>query len=145
MPKYGGIPYGRYRYFEVSYYSYSDELIWLDQTVGQIRRYCQTLSQEVKLEEGEQSNTSKCNPISGKLEKIIEDKKHPARKWLIKQNAYFGTRKRKSVTVDDYFQSANAPLMLSPQIIEDIFQLGFMPNEIVKAYRLAYTSDQLPI
>jgi hypothetical protein len=153
--------YGRYRYFEVPYYSEGEELVWLDKTVWQIRRYCQTLNYEVELDNGEKRNLlnlnlekiknseqlrpHKFNLISGQLEKIIANKKHPARKWLIKDNFFFGTRGRKSINVPNYMQSANPPLMLSPQIIEEIFDLGYMPNQIVEAYRKEYKLNNLPI
>ncbi len=153
--------YGRYRYFEVSYYSCGEELVWLDKTVWQIRRYCQVLNDEFVLENGEKRNLfdlnlqriknseqnppHKCNLISGQLEKIIADKTHPARKWLIKQNVFFGTRERKSIIVSSYMQSANAPLMLHPEIIEAISELGFMPKQLVVEYREEYRLNNLPI
>lgn len=153
--------YGRYRYLEVSYYSLGEELVWLDKTVWQIRRYCQTLNDEVELESGEKRSLlnlnlqriknselkppHKCNLISGQLEKIIADKKHPARKWLVMQNAFFATRERKSIKFPNFMQSQNAPLMLHPEIIEAISELGFMPKQLIEAYRNEYKLDNLPI
>lgn len=153
--------YGSYRYLEASYYSFGTELVWLDKTVWHLRRYCQVLNEEIELENGDKRNLlslnleriknsnlkppHKCNLISGELEKIVANKNHPARKWLIKQNIFFGSRERKSIQVSGYSEGKNAPLMLHPEIIEAVAELGYIPNKVLTAYREQYRLGNLPI
>lgn len=153
--------YGRYRYLETSYYSLGEEIIWLDKTVWHVRRYCQVLNQDIQFPSGEKRNLlttnleriknselkppHRCNLISGELEKIVSNKNHPARKWLIKQNIFFGSRARKSILISNYSESKNAPLMLHPEIIEMVAELGYMPQKVLNEYREQFRLGNLPI
>jgi hypothetical protein len=71
----------------------------------------------------------------GLLEKILDDKQHPARKGLIWQNAFFGSRRRRAVSIPSGLYAVNAPLWLSPEIVEDVLEYVFLPKEIAQGYR----------
>lgn len=73
--------------------------------------------------------------MSGVLEKLLADKKHPARKALIRQNLFFGSRTRKRVKVPQSFRATNSPLSLNPEILEEVLRYVFLPKEVVNAYR----------
>ncbi len=143
--------YGRFRYLETPFYVFGYELCQLDKTIWEIRRYCRTLNYSITLHDGSPTNmlsnelmlieTSEMKPpqhfrISGGfIEKILDDKKHPARKPLVWQNLYFGGRSRRTVRLARFFQSTNSPLSLHPEILDDVQQYVYLPKEIVEIYR----------
>ena len=147
--------FGRFRYLESSFYIHGPKLVELDKTVWEIRRYCKMLDYEIRLSSGEQfnmmaielerisrsevENPQKFRLSGGTLEEIIEKKNQPARKALIWQNAFFGSSRRRKVTMPSYMHATNAPLSLHPEILEEVLRYVFLPKEVVKAYRQELT------
>ncbi len=127
--------YGPYRYFEISNVGFGADLVTLDRTVWELRRYC-TLAkgpQEAKLRDGYPAPRVR---LPGEtLEKIIDDTKNQAREPLLWQNGFFGKRARRTVRLRKWFQAHNAPLYLNPQILEEILKYVFLPKDLVEGYR----------
>lgn len=143
--------FGRFRYLEVSYYIHGAQLVHLDQAVWDIRRYCRVLNYEIMCSNGKTKNmlnleldaikrtedkAAQCFQINGGLlEKIIEDKAHPARKALVWQNLFFGKALRKRVSMLTPSSAVNSPLYLYPEILEEVLKYVYLPKEVVSAYR----------
>jgi len=142
--------FGRFRYLEASYYIHGPKLVELDRTVWEIRRYCRVLNYEVKLPDGsmkqmlpielesiEQSKHApphKSRIIGGALEKILDKKDDAARGPLIWQNGFFGSKRRKTVTMHVRFQGKNSPLSLHPEILDELKEYVYISKEIIEAY-----------
>ena len=142
---------GEYRYLDVSYAVHGYALVDLDRAIWDLRRYCQVLdvfdevlpeSERRILDEAHQRlRDSKTQPphefrlSNGYLERVLTDKKHPARSTLIWNNAFFGERKRKSIRARHYLNAENAPLYLFPHMLDQILEYVFVPKELAKAYR----------
>lgn len=143
--------FGEYRYLDVSYAVHGYALVDLDRAVWDLRRYCQVLdvfdkvlpeSEQRMLDEvHQQLRQSKIQPphefrlSNGYLERVLKNKKHPARTALIWNNAFFGERKRKSIRARQYLDAENAPLYLFPHMLDQILEYVFVPKELAKAYR----------
>lgn len=143
--------YGSHRYFETSYYSLGREIVTLDRTVWELRRYCTVLDYcleksdgqrkemlEIELrriEQSENDSPQRFVLMGGFLEKVIKSKEHQARKSLLWKNLFFGTSRRKSVRIGGGFYSANAPLFLHPEILDEVLKYILIPQNIVKAYK----------
>ena len=143
--------FGEYRYLDVSYAVHGYALVDLDRAVWDLRRYCQVLDVFGKvLPEWEQRmidaahqqlRESKTQPphefrlSNGYLERVLKNKKHPARTALIWNNAFYGERKRKSIRARQYLDAENAPLYLFPHMLDQILEYVFVPKELAKAYR----------
>lgn len=143
--------YGRFRYLETPFHVLGLEIMQLDMTIWDIRRYCRVLDYEIRSLDGEkksmldielkqiaQSETKPPQSFSimgGELEKIIANKKHPAREPLLWQNLFYGQRKRKHVRLERYMHSTNSPLSLHPEILEDVLNYIFLPKDVKDAYR----------
>lgn len=148
--------YGRFRYLETPFYVLGLELPQLDRTVWEIRRYCTVINYSITLNDGSTKNkldlevqkieNSEKNPpqhfklFGGCLEKIIDDKKHPAREPLVWQNLYYGRRPKKSIRLSRFSHSTNSPLSLHPEILDEVLQYVFLPKEVVQAYRSQQTA-----
>lgn len=143
--------YGRFRYLETPFHVKGLEIMQLDMTVWDIRRYCQVLNHEKWLPNGEKKGMLDLelkaieksetrapqlfHLIGGALEKIVTDKKHPARGPLIWQNLFFGRRPRKKVRLRRYMASTNSPLSLHPEILTDVLEYVFLPKDVISAYQ----------
>lgn len=143
--------YGSHRYFETSYYSVGSEVFTLDRTIWEVRRYCTVLNYSLEKTDGQKKEmlglelrrikqSEKCAPqkfqlLGGYLEKIIRDKKHPARAALIWENLYFGKSLRRTVSHGRRFYAANAPLYLHPEILDEVQKYVLIPGKIADAYR----------
>jgi HEPN domain-containing protein len=128
--------YGPFRYFEVSNFGFGADLITLDRTVWELRRYC-TLAKELhqeKLRKG--FSALRVRILGGYLEKVIDDVKNRAREPLLWQNAFFGKRARKTVKLRNWFQANNAPLYLNPQILDEVLKYVHLPKQVKAAYRV---------
>jgi hypothetical protein len=102
--------YGPHRYLEVSNVAYGAQLVRLDRAVWELRRYC-TLDEppkQAKLRDGFVAPSVRIQ--GGALEKIIDDVNNPARKPLLRHNAFFGRRTRKRIGVTRWLKAHNAPL-----------------------------------
>lgn len=106
----------RHRYLDVSEYSLNKDIVSLDRSVHQVRRFCQCFENfhqfdnDPKIEikklasmiDGE-DRFKDVKPVrihGGQLEKILGNKNHPARSALIYNNPFFCTRKRKKIPID---------------------------------------------
>ena len=143
--------FGRFRYLEGSFHVYGPKLLELDESIWEIRRYCQLINYTISTKEGRTKDmlplelrkiaNSKKRPShklriqGGVIEKILDDKEHPARKPLIWQNFCFGGSTRRKVRVPIHFEAVNAPLTLHPDLLDEICKYVFLPNEVVRAYK----------
>ncbi len=143
--------YGKYRYYENSYYTLGREMVLLDHTVWWLRRYCRVLDYTIRDLQGNEKNlldvelrmiaASEKKPfqhfriMGGYLEEIIKKPGHPARAALVWQNGFFGSRARKMVRIPTGMIAGNAPLLMHPEILDDVMKYVFVPKEAVDAYR----------
>jgi HEPN domain-containing protein len=143
--------FGRHRYLESSFYIHGPKILELDRAVWEVRRYCQIINYDIELDNGEVKNMlgmelekiKKSEGFErrifklpgGFLEKVVEKKDHPSRQALVWQNAFFGLKKRKNVTIPLYSHSTNAPLYLHPEIIDDVVKYVKLPKGVVAEYR----------
>lgn len=148
--------FGTDRYFELSPYLLGHVCIELDRAVWELRRYCQVLEcDESKLLpwEAEQLRISrealemsrekpphKFSLNRGFIETVLADNKHPARGPLLRQNAFFGSRTRRSVRSKSQMQFANSPLLLFPNMIDELVKYVHIPAGTVAAYKTRFAS-----
>jgi hypothetical protein len=127
------------------------KLLQLDLAVWEVRRYCQVLNYEIRTLSGEQKNmllleiqaidNSEKRPpqqfrlIGGSLERIIDNKRHPAREPLLWNNLRYGLRTRKRIKWARHIHSANSPLSLHPEILDDVAEFVHLPKDVERAYR----------
>ncbi|MDE2079954.1 MAG: hypothetical protein KGI90_01255 [Burkholderiales bacterium] len=146
-----------FRYFEVSYANEPFEVARLDLAVSELRRYCQILDWEVDPRDGPRNlpepmlariahaaeNSPKDTCVTdGWLERVIDDREHPARKALVWQNLYFGLSRRKTVKLHGYIEGGNSPLYLRPEILDEVLKYTYLPRRIVKAWRVELSRRQ---
>lgn len=143
--------FGECRYLEISVITYSGQVVDLDRVVWELRKFCTSQGygyiegkkrdskvQRIKLEDiilREGFIPQKYQLPGGFLEKVIDDKKHPARNMLLWQNGFFGKKSRRSVRVRRGFQAVNLPLFNYPEILGEVNKYVHIPKDIAKAYR----------
>lgn len=142
--------FARFRYLESSYYFHGPKIVELDKAVWEIRRYCKVIDYDVDMPNGKKNmleieimtiDYANDQPptnykiLGGLLEKIVEDQNHTSRKALIWQNAFFGKKHRKIVRVPTPFFGVNAPLLLHPEILDEVLKYIYLPKEVVNGYR----------
>ncbi len=143
--------YGRFRYLETPFHLMGPEIAKLDMAAWEIRRYCTPLNYDLTLPDGterpmlqtelkniessEKRPPQKFNLLGGTLEKILADKKHPAREALIWQNLHFGSRMRKRARIPNAFHATNSPLSLYPEILDEVLKYIYLPKDVRAAYR----------
>ncbi|HET6803932.1 MAG TPA: hypothetical protein VFH59_00630, partial [Frateuria sp.] len=71
----------------------------------------------------------------GILEKIIENRGHPAREALIWNNLFFGPSRRKAVKMRPDWEAGNSPLFLSPEIIDEVIKYVSIPKDMAEGVR----------
>jgi hypothetical protein len=126
--------FGTYRYREVSTVAFGPDLVRLDRTVWELRRYCvPNASPQIELRTG--MLPPKIRVPGGVLEKIIDDRGNPAREPLLRHNAFFGNRTRRKVRKLGWITASNAPLFLYPQLLPEVQQYVHVPERVVQAYR----------
>jgi HEPN domain-containing protein len=146
--------YARHRYYETPYYTEGYELFSLDRAVWEIRRYARVMDYSIKTKDGKDKNlllhevaknesAEKCPPQSftifgGRLEAIIAKRGHPSREPLLWQNAFFGSKHRKSVTLPSRGEFGNSPLSLHPEILDEIVKYVWLPKDLISAYRKSH-------
>ncbi|MER9912462.1 hypothetical protein NKJ71_17705 [Mesorhizobium sp. M0050] len=140
---------GRWRYLEGSIALMGPELLKLDQAVWEIRRYCQRRLARTQsgpttpavrdrwiAELIAAASNRQAFSIAGELERIIANDKHPARKTLVWQNFCYGKRRRERLfNVPMPMHIKNAPLWLTPDIVDEVSQYVHLPDGVKKAYR----------
>lgn len=140
---------GQTRYLLGSYYVTGPGVLRLDHAVWEVRRFAEAHDFYVKgpkgllslldagrrkIERSDQQPRCKFPGVGGLLEKILADRKHPARATLIWQNPCYG-RSRKTVRPRSAFHIVNAPLWLHPEILDDVRQFVHIPKEAAVAYQ----------
>lgn len=126
---------GRFRYLEIPNVAFGKHIVALDRATWELRRYC-TLSltqRQIVLSDGDP--IPKVRLVGGLLEEIIDGKTNPAREPLLWQNAFFGARKRRRVTIHTWWKAKNSPLSLHPEILDEVLKYVFLPREVVNVYR----------
>ena len=141
-----GLELARYRYMSVSNVSKGSDIVLLDKSVHEIRRYCQQFSfdeEERKSQILELANKNSENEIKsierirlngGVLERILNDKEHPARKALIYQNAFFSTRKRSTISIRQNITAYNSVFFENPELFKLAKDYIRIEGEVCKAY-----------
>lgn len=140
-----------YRYYEVSYDIQPFEIVRFDRAVWELRRYCQPLDYDIVDGNGKTVNllTHELDRVhrarakhekgtcvmGGILEKIIEQKDHPAREALIWNNLFFGPSRRKRVKMRPDWEAGNSPFFLHPEIIDEVIKYVYIPSEIADGVR----------
>lgn len=135
---------GKNRYLEEPYYTRDIDLVLLDKTVWEIRRYCKVLDYTIKKDDGELKNMlayelkvieksnnkppTKYRILGGYLEKVIDNETHPSRSGLLWQNAYFGKRIRNKVSIPGRFESVNDPATMDPKVVELVKDYVYVPK-----------------
>lgn len=143
--------YGEYRYLDRSYFVVGHALVELDVAIWDLRRYAQVLDasrRELPIEEQEliakawealresgNKPPQKFRLHGGFLERILDNKEHPARKALIWQNACFGSRVRRRVLATSYMDAQNAPLYLYPDMLDELNKYVHIPSKLREGYR----------
>ena len=126
--------YGRFRYFEIPNVAFGEHIVSLDRAAWELRRYC-TLSlaqRQIALADP----APKVRLVGGLLQNIIDDKTNPAREPLLWQNAFFGERSRRRITIHAWVKMKNSPLYLHPEILDEVLKYVFLPGDVISACRV---------
>lgn len=140
-----------YRYYEVSYDIQPFEIIRFDRAVWELRRYCQPLDYDTvdisgktisllpfeldRIHRAKAKDEKGTCITGGILEKIIEQKDHPAREALIWNNLFFGPSRRKGVKMQSNWEAGNSPFFLHPEIIDEVLKYVYIPKGIAEGVR----------
>lgn len=143
--------FGECRYLEISVIIYGGQIVDLDRIVWELRKFCtfqgygyienkkkDSALQRIKLQDitlREGFIPQKYQLPGGFLEKVIDDKKHPARKMLLWQNGFFGKKGRRSVRHRGGFRAVNSPLFNHPEILDEVGRYVHIPPKVAEAYR----------
>jgi len=143
--------FGECRYLEISVITYGGQVVDLDRVVWELRKFCTSQGygdieikkkdsalqriklQDITLREG--FIPQKYHLPNGFLEKVFDDKKHPARKMLLWQNGFFGKKGRRSVHHQGGFLAVNSPLFNHPEILDEVGRYVHIPQKVAAAYR----------
>jgi HEPN domain-containing protein len=132
--------FGGDRYQVGSSFVYGPKLYELDSTAWDVRRYCQKMLDEFDIIRASQAVKypyHQYNVYGGLLERILQNRKHPARSALVWQNAFYTEKSRKIVRQPVHMHATNSPLSLAPELIAIIEQYVHIP----RAYRAAYRNQ----
>lgn len=142
--------FGECRYLEKSVVTYGGQVVDLDRSVWELRRFCapeeygqvgdrgsadgskKVRLRELSLREGFIPERYRLR--NGFLEKIIDDEKHPGRAMLVWQNGFWGKRLRRSVRPRSRFHAVNSPLFNHPEIIQEVQKYVHIPKDLAQAY-----------
>jgi hypothetical protein len=127
--------FGKFRYLEISNAAFGENLVTLDRTVWELRRYC-TLSgdfRKLALQNG--VTPPKFRIPGGFLEKVLDDPANSARQPLLWRNAFVGAKSRRRVRIDKWMKMTNSPLYLNPQIVDEVLKYVHLPKYIAEGYR----------
>ena len=146
------------RYLTISLSLDDIEVIKLDRLVWRLRQYCRPLdvrhyadtpSNHVLLErvseiEAGLSKHPKYGRIEGGfLEKVLEDRTHPAHTALVWQNLQFSLSNRKHLLFKDNWQAINAPLWLNPELADEAAKwMTISPVVLDAAHKWAKQKDE---
>jgi HEPN domain-containing protein len=140
--------YGCNRYLTYSYVEYKYYLGNFDFAIWDIRKYCRPLDtkytkiaddlihEQLKIISSSSLQDVKSVYIEGGLlEKILQDKNHPARKALIWQNPCFFLKNRKTVKQKEVLHGVNSPLTLHPEYLDELTPYVKIHQSEKDAYR----------
>lgn len=140
------------RYLSAPVYVLGEHLMQLDRAIWDIRRYCKVLDYTIAMPDGTEKSflrselehiekSEKVPPQkfildnSGFLEKVIRDKNHPARSFLIWKNNYFGSKVRRNNKVDLHSEALCPELFYQPDMVDEVSKYIFIPPKTVKYLR----------
>lgn len=145
--------HGQNRYLDIPYYFLGDELQKLDQTVWEIRRYCQDMRGTWDMVDGKkvrvlpvvlrtiQLPEIKKNPrtfclLGGFLEKVLSDPPQNLRRQaLVWENAYYGQSEEEHISTSAIRTTyRNPPLVRDPSEYEILKNYVDFPPEIRKQF-----------
>jgi HEPN domain-containing protein len=115
---------GNSRYLEASPYVRWKTLLQLDRAVWEIRRFCAHQPEEAHLEDGVLPPRVRIE--GGLLEAVIDNKRSPARRALLWQNGFFGSRRRQRVLLPSGWHVINSPLHLAPHKIDELAKFVYV-------------------
>lgn len=139
------------RYYLFSYDIEPFDIARFDRAVWEIRRYCQPLDYDTVDMNGKTVNflTDELDRVhrakekyekgtcitGGILERVIEQKDHPAREALIWNNLFFGPSRRKTVKMRSDWEAGNSPFFLHPEIIDEVIKYVNIPGNVAEGVR----------
>jgi hypothetical protein len=127
--------FGSFRYLEASNVAHGGNLIKLDRTAWELRRYC-TQSKDLRNLAIRSGRTPPRARIpGGYLESVIDKPSDPARGPLLWCNAFFGGRQRRRLRIDNWFKAVNSPLYLHPEILDEVLKYAHVPRSVADGYR----------
>lgn len=142
--------FGAFRYLEGSWHADWVDLPRLDKVVWTIRRFCakldplnkDDLSQDLdkfkdalkRIENSKKELPTKFRLPGGYLEKVLENKDHPAREILIWKNFYYGIRHKEKILLKNQFRSENSPLTMFPDVLDNVSELIRIPKKLIDKY-----------
>lgn len=125
---------GPNRYFQNVMYTRGLELITLDRTVWELRRYCRLVNYEIEPRKGEKINMTdielrsiknariipahKHRIIGGYLEKRLKDNKYKQGDLLTWKNFYFGKKVKKKIVIARSMQWSSPTQHLHPESLQ---------------------------
>lgn len=121
--------FGRHRYLEKGYNAHSQQIIFLDQLVAEIRRCCVKPASEIN------QNYRFIRLTNGVLEAIIDDKSNPARTGLVWKNAFFGNSRRNKVALPIFEIAERPSAAYHPKLVEELSKYILIPKDVRKFYR----------
>jgi HEPN domain-containing protein len=141
---------GPRRYLETAWFVEGYVLPRFDRAVWEVRRYCQAVDHEALNPDGsdprvlrsiETSRTGAPHTFEisgGFLEHVRRTREHPNRPGLLWQNGFFASRLRKAVRAQRKLSAANPPLMLNPEILDDVKPLVYIPRDVEHVCRTVW-------
>lgn len=129
------------RYFIFPYHGEGLELMQLDMSVWDVRRYCIPVNPRLspkgtpvaqldleRIERATDRPPQKFRSRStGVLERVLDDRKNAARSALIWKNLYFGLGARKTIKLKQTWTTSNSLLALHQEIIDEVKRYVFLP------------------
>ena len=122
------------RYLLNSYVLRERHVLQLDKLVWKLRQYCRPLDvrhyadppcptvlleNACRVKAGMSGSPKDGYLQGGKLERILENKQHPARSAIVWKNQYYGSRNRKNILVSTGAHAENSPLWLYPELVDE--------------------------
>lgn len=147
--------YGPYRYLEAPWFLVGHSLPMFDMAIWQLRRYCQPIDHAalqpdgsdrritLSIEQSKKAPAAHFKILGGLLEEIIDRRGHSARPALIWQNLCFGPRAREGVQSMYKMTAENPPLMLHPEILDDLETLVHIPRDVARATRELWAPEKV--
>jgi tetratricopeptide (TPR) repeat protein len=133
------------RYFIYPHGTHGLELMQLDRTIWEIRRYCIPRDRRIspkgtpaealdlrRIENAVNYPPQKFRSIvPGFLDEVLSRKTHISRPALVWKNLYFGSSLRRSLaSFRQTFSSYNSPLAQYPEIIDEVKKYVFLPPKV---------------